>query len=214
MKRFVSLLAVFALGGCGSGSGTTTSALPADVDQAIRQAQTVIDNAARPVPAGPGFRIPKSAARGLHGLDLWNAIVDPMIDPLTPLDGRPELREKLNGPQYAVYVLFAIDTDYEDGGLWEVYYNNSGVFAREAVRLLKSVGAPLHGAVLARANRVIWPSGAIPATEAARRRVLTMADEPRFHGVNAAWALADHREGAIETVIERYIRAHPEAFFS
>jgi hypothetical protein len=137
-----------------------------------------------------------------------------MIDPLTPLDGKAELRTRLNHPQYAIYALFAIDTDYADGGTFEIYYNNSGVFAEQGVHLLDEVGAPLHAAVLARANHVVWTNGHVPHDELARRRVLHLSDETGFRATDDAWARADRREGDLETIIERYVRSHTTAFFS
>jgi hypothetical protein len=88
------------------------------------------------------------------------------------------------------------------------------VFANQAVRLLKYVGAPQHAAVLAQANRVLWPDGVVPPSELARRRVDPMSAERRFNAVNAAWGRAENREGSIDTIIARFIRAHPGAFFS
>jgi hypothetical protein len=45
-----------------------------------------------PLPHQAGFKVPASAVRGLTGLDFWDAVVDPMIDPLAPLDGTPRPR--------------------------------------------------------------------------------------------------------------------------
>lgn len=179
---------------------------------ALSRVQQVIGQTARPAPAQPGFKVSPAALR-THGLDLWNAIVDPMIDPLGPLDGEPQQRTLLDGPQYAVYVLFSVDTDIDDGGLWEVYFNSSGVFAQRAVSLLREVGAPLHADVLARANHIIWSNGEIPASVEQRRRTVTLADTPRFDAVNSAWDAAERREGSLDSIIESYVRRHPSAFF-
>src|ERR1700753_766361 len=103
-----------------------------NVTKALARVRSVVDRAAKPVRAQPGFKLPPSAAR-LHGLDLWDAIVLPMIAPLAPIDAQSELRSRLDAPQYAVYALFSVDDDVEDGGLWELYHDQSGVFAQEAV---------------------------------------------------------------------------------
>jgi hypothetical protein len=187
--------------------------VPADVAKALAQVKSVVDQAAKPVRARPGFKLPASAAR-LHGLDLWDAIVLPMIAPLTPLDGQSELRTRLDAPQYAVYALFSVDDDVEDGGLWELYHDQSGVFAQEAVGLLRGVGAPRHADVLARANRIAWPAGGIPSSVAVRWLALSVVGESRYDGADRQWQAADHQERALGTIIDRYVRQHPSAFFS
>src|SRR6202012_2016460 len=176
------------------------------------QAKSVVAQAAKPARALPGYKIPAADAR-LHGLDLWDAIVFPMVRPLTPLDGTPALRTQLNGPQYAVYVLFDVDDDVGDGGLWQYYYNEGGVFAEQAVALLRAVGAPRHAGVLARATGIAWPAGGIPSGEQARRAALQFIGESRYDAVNRQWEAAERQERPLETLVERYVRAHPSAFF-
>jgi hypothetical protein len=211
LGSFAALIAVAALVGCGS---HRVAASDPAVNAALGKLQSVIRDAAHAPSAQPGFKIAVSGAQGVHGLDLWYAVVDPMIGPLTPLDGRAELHRQLNPSQYAVYALFAVATDYDDGGIFEVYYNNSGVFANEAVHLLGVVGAPIHAAALARANRVGWPRSDVPYSQAARRRVISLTDQPRFALVNAGWDNAERKEGSLYSIIERFIRVRPGAFFS
>jgi Domain of unknown function (DUF4375) len=200
--------------GCGAATTHTTPAVLKDpaMVKALNQVRSVVQQAAQPVKALPGYKIPASDAR-LRGLDLWDAIVLPMVRPLTPLDGSPQLRAQLNAPQYAVYVLFSVDDDVEDGGLWQYYYNEGGVFAEQAVALLRTVGAPEHADVLARANRIAWPAGGIPSDEQARRAALQFVGESRYDAVNRQWQTAERQEQPLETIIERYVRAHPAAFF-
>ncbi len=174
--------------------------------------------AAHPPAAQPGYKVRAAAVAHLHGLDLWNAVVFPMIDPLVRLNGTPALRRALNGPQYAAYALSEVDTDIDGGGLIEVYYNPSGVFAEEAVDLLRQVGAPQHAAVLDQANRILWPAVFIPSDQSARRAVLArrhldVRQQPRFNGLDAVRDRAERREGSLDSIVERYIRAHPGAFF-
>jgi hypothetical protein len=83
-----------------------------------------------------------------------------MIKPLVGLEGRPELHRRLNASQYAVFVLFGVDDDYSDGGMYEVYYNSTGAIAGEAVDLLREVGAPLHAQALALTNPTHLADGA------------------------------------------------------
>jgi Domain of unknown function (DUF4375) len=201
-----------AVAGCGAAAKPAPPA-PHDVVKALAQVTSVIDQAATPVRADPGFKLPPAAAR-LHGVDLWDAIVLPMIAPLTPLDGRSELRNRLDAPQYAVYALFSVADDVEDGGLWELYHDQSGVFAQEAVSLLRGVGAPRHADVLARANRIAWPAGSIPSSVAVRWLALSVVGESRYDGADRQWQSADRREQALGAIIDRYVRHHPSAFFS
>jgi hypothetical protein len=207
----VWVIALTALAGCGSQHEPRSSQA---VSAALTNLHRVVSRAVHPPAAQPGFKVPASRAKGLHDLDLWNAIVDPMIGPLLRLDGTSALHQALSPPQYAVYALFVVDTDIDDGGLWEVYYNPSGVFADEAVHLLELVGAPRHAAVLAKANRIAWPSAKVPASDIVRRHVLLRSAQTQFDAVNNAWDRAEREEGTIYSIIDRFIRTHPTAFFS
>ena len=216
MRRIVFFVALGLLNvGCGSSQPHHVPARVSSAEtQAMRHIRRVVIEATEPAQARPDYKIADSLARRLHGLDLWNAVVDPMISPLSALTRTKALRAKLNDPQYAVYVLFLIDTDIDDGGLAEVYYNLSGVFAQRAVALLKQVGARQHAAVLSAANRVIWPSGVVPASVDVRRRFVSPTNQSRFDEVTRRWDRAEQREGSIDGIIERYMRARPAAFFS
>jgi Domain of unknown function (DUF4375) len=201
-----------AVAGCGAATKPAPPVAP-NVRATPAQVDSVIDQAPNPARARPGFKLPPSAAR-LHGVDLWDVIVLPMIKPLTPLDGRPELRTRLDAPQYAVYALFSVDDDVMDGGLWGLYHDETGVFAQEAVGLLRAVGAPRHADVLARANRIAWPASSVPSSVAARWLALSVVGESRYGGADRQWQAADRQEQALGTIIERYVRRHPSAFFS
>ena len=137
-----------------------------------------------------------------------------MIRPLLPLVGHPELHHRLNPPQYAAFVLFEIDADYADGGMSEVlYYTNSKLLAAEAGELLREVGAPLHAEALANTNRSTWSGGQVPSDDAGRQRELGSPDQPQLHVSDAFWQNADQREGSLDSIMERFIRSHPDAFF-
>ena len=207
-----TLVLGLAMAGCGA-AAKRPAPVPPDVAPAPAQVKRVIHQTVNPVKARPGFKLPASAAH-LHGVDLWDVIVLPMIKTLTPLDGRPELRARLDAPQYAVYALFSVDDDVEDGGLWALYHGESGVFAQEAVGLLRAVGAPRHADVLARANRIAWPANSIPSSVAVRWLALSVVGESRYDGANRQWQAADRREQALGTIIDRYVRRHQSAFFS
>jgi hypothetical protein len=54
----------------------------------------------------------------------------------------------------------------------------------------------------------------IPSSEATRRFVLSNVSESRYDAVNRQWQAADNREQPLDTIIERYVRRHPSAFFN
>jgi hypothetical protein len=199
-----------ALAGCGA-SGNHRS--DDQVNSALAQVRSVISAATVAPKPGPEFKIRGSGVRHLHGLDLWDAVVDPMIKPLVPLEGKPELHRRLNEDQYAVFLLFGVDDDYSDGGMFEVYYNDSGEIAMEAVDLLREIGAPLHAQALAATNRQAWPSGQVPASEIVRRRELGPPEHPLIRVPDSYWMTAEAREGSLESIVGRFIRSHPNAFF-
>lgn len=203
---------VMTLVGCGSGAPNHDFQKDPRIRAALANLQSVLQAAAQPIAARPGFKV-SAGAEQLHGLDLWHAVVDPMIAPLTRVDGTAATRAALNPQQYVVFALFMVDADIENGGFWQLYFNSSGAFANEAVDLLSVVGAPRHGAVVARANRITWPSGDVPALRAARQRALPGINSHRYAAVDAAWTRADEAEGTLADLVDRYIRAHPSAFF-
>jgi hypothetical protein len=210
----VSLCALaLALAACGS-SAPAEPAEPAATatttpDPAMQEFEAMLQKADHPPKPLPGYKVRASAAAGLTGLDLWNAIVDPMIDSLDRYDGTAEVRRRLDPEQYAVYALFAIDTDVEDGGLAEVYSNSSGVYAEDGVKLLGRIGASDHAVVLEQANRVVAPDGRVPRDRDARQRRLDGLDDARFAQLEDRWDSLP----PLEDIVARYIRAHPHAFF-
>ena len=207
---------LLALGLLGVLAGCAGSSSPRSSDKtssARAQVSRVISNATVAPTPGPGFKIRAASARRLHGLDLWGAVVDPMIKPLVGLEGRPELHRRLNASQYAVFVLFGVDDDYSDGGMFEVYYNSTGAIAGEAVGLLREVGAPLHAQALSLTNQQTWPTGQVPSSRVARRRELGPPERPLIHVTDAHWMNAEAREGQLESIVERFIRSHRNDFF-
>lgn len=178
-----------------------------------KQFGRILQQAEHPPRALPGYLVPASKAR-LHGLDLWNAIVDPMFSPLEHDLTTASLRSQLSAPQFNVYILFLIDDDYENGGLAAVYFNSSGTYATQAVAAMRAIDAPQHAAVMADANAILWPDGQIPISMVARRRYLHGVADPRFNPDNRRWDAADRSEGTLEHLVELYIRANRSAFFT
>jgi Domain of unknown function (DUF4375) len=210
-RRLVALfLCALALAACGSSAPAEPAATATSTpDPAMPEFEAMLQQAAHPPKPLPGYKVRARDAAGLTGLDLWNAIVDPMIDPLDRYDGTAELHRRLNPEQYAVYALFAIDTDVEDGGLAEVYFNSSGVYAEDGVKLLSKIGASDHAVVLEQANRIVAPDGHVARDRAARQRRLGGLDDPRFAELEDRWDALP----PLEDIVARYIRAHPHAFF-
>ena len=63
------------------------------------------------------------------------------------------------------------------------------------------------------ANRIAWPAGGIPSAEQARRATLQLIGQSRYDAVNRQWDAAERHEQRLGTIVERYVRAHPSAFF-
>jgi hypothetical protein len=135
-----------------------------------------------------------------------------MIKPLVGLEGRPALHRRLNASQYAVFVLFGIDNDYSDGGMFEVYYNSTGAIAVEAVGLLRENrgSAPRAGACAHQSTDLADGAGAVRpgCTQTGARP----SGAPLIHVPDAYWMNAAAREGQLESIVERFIRSHRNDF--
>ena len=211
---FLWVIVMLSVVGCG-GSGGDAASDPDDDPEAraaFEQMESVVRDAARPRIPRPGFKVRASRARHLHGLDLMNAVVFPMVDTEVAL-GPARFRRLVNRPQYVVYAMAALETEIDDGGMVEIYYNGGGDFAAEGVSLLRELGAARHARVLAAANRVGWPDGHVPRGQRRRQRVISIKDSPRFTTLDRRWDAAEIHEGALDDFVERYIRARPASFF-
>lgn len=160
--------------------------------------------------ARAGFKVPASRAAGKTGLDLVDVVTDPMIGPLSDVEDRGTLRERLNHPQYVTWILFCLAVDIDDGGLAEMYYNASGAFAGEAPALLREAGAPQQAEIIEQANRLFAPDGRIPVDERKRRAMSHGDADPRFAALDERLTRLDD----LDEVNARYISAHRRAFFS
>jgi hypothetical protein len=135
-----------------------------------------------------------------------------MIRPLLRLEGKPALQSRLNPQQYAAFVLFGIDADYSDGGMFEVYYYVPDLVAEQAPALLRAVGAPRHAKAFVITGQAVWPQPILPGLNA-RQTELGSFDHPLRRVPDAAWQRAEDREGTLESIIDRFIRSHPNGFF-
>jgi hypothetical protein len=116
---------------------------------------------------------------------------------------------RLSPQQYAVLVLYLLDGEVGNGGLWQLYYNSPGFWANEFSTLLRRVGAPAHANVLERANALVAP-GIVPVDVRERRALVGELPDDRFEALEAEyWELED-----LDEIVGRYIRSHPDAFFS
>lgn len=212
MFRGALLLTAVAVAGCGGSDGYRPVPIPPTPTSAAVPAEAPPASYADLHPrAHEDFRIPRSVGLRVHGLDLTDAVTNAMIDRLDGL-APATVGRILSRSQYAVWTIFCVDVEIEDGGVSEVYVNSGGDYAADAPAALRRIGAPLHATVVARANRIAYPSGRIPATTQARRR--THADgHPGLEPLDEAWSAAQAREGDIDRLVERYVRAHPRAFF-
>jgi hypothetical protein len=68
----------------------------AQLQQALKEFDRAMRQATKPVPHRQDFKVPASRAAGKTGLDLGNAVTDPMIDPLSDVEDTRKLRKRLD----------------------------------------------------------------------------------------------------------------------
>jgi hypothetical protein len=128
---------------------------------------------------------------------------------LSELDGTPALRSRLSRSQYAVYVLFSVDYKIGNGGIEQLYYNPTGMWANEIPGLMRRIGAPQHAAIIEQTNAVVAPMGRVPRDIDARNAALDRADGARLGQLGDTYYDLE----PLEDIVDRFIRAHPAAFF-
>jgi hypothetical protein len=202
--RLAALLALpLLLAACGEQQppkppGPVPPELQRALDDFSATAQQAAERASKPrAPARADFKI---APSDLHGDDLWDAVVSPVLD-----NGVEE--PPLNASQHTVYALFLVDYEIQNGGLAQLYYNSAGEYAGEAPALLRAVGAREYADVLAAAN-ALFPTG-VPRDRAARQALLQAIDGKRLEAIDSAWP----SEPPLADFVEAYIRAHASDFF-
>src|SRR5690349_8336826 len=80
----------------------------------------------------------------------------------------------LNGAttgQRMLYVMFFVDDEIANGGLYQVYFNLRGGFIKEAVRDADLIGAHHWASLVRKAGRSLFPDG-VPDDIEAQRKVL------------------------------------------
>jgi hypothetical protein len=65
----------------------------------------------------------------------------------------------LSQPEQVFVCIWELDTEVNNGGFHQYYFNDGGDRAVDAVRSLEAIGAPQTAALVTRANRLFGPSG-------------------------------------------------------
>jgi hypothetical protein len=120
----------------------------------------------------------------------------------------------LNGAttgQRMLYVMFFVDDEIANGGLYQVYWNLQGGFIQEAVRDADAIGAHHWASLVRKAGRSLFPNG-IPDDIEAQRRELgcpDYCDNGSLDSLTNQW-----RDGELRRPLLRYVEAHPAEFYS
>jgi hypothetical protein len=160
------------------------------------------------------LRLERPKIEDLKDEDLVDRATALLLDWMDIYEGPEYLDEqykRLNPGQRALHAVWWMKAESDNGGIDQFFYNSTGVVAPEAVKGLKLFGEVKHRDELVRIMAA-FPTGQ-PDRDTERRRAQiekrwrssdkTIDDE--FPGPKGAEDL--------ESVMARYIRAHPEEFF-
>lgn len=112
--------------------------------------------------------------------------------------------------QRMLYVLFFVDDEIGNGGLYQVYWNLRGGFVEEAVRDANLIGARHWARLVLRAGQKLFPHG-VPDDVTAQHRAIGCPDycaKPSLDHLDAQW-----RDGELRAPLLGYVRSHPAEFY-
>ena len=112
--------------------------------------------------------------------------------------------------QRMLYVMFFVDDEIANGGLYQVYWNLPGAFIKEAVRDADAIGARHWASLIRQAGRSLFPQG-IPNEIETQRKALgcpDYCDKGSLDSVSNEW-----RAGELRRPLLRYVRVHPGQFY-
>ena len=113
--------------------------------------------------------------------------------------------------QRMLYVLFFVDDEIGNGGLYQVYWNLRGAFVEEAIHDANLIGAKHWAGLVLHAGQQLFPGG-IPNDLDQQRKSIGCPDYCAKRSVDrldAQW-----REGELRAPLLRYVRRHPAQFFA
>jgi hypothetical protein len=148
--------------------------------------------------------------------DLAYAVIGPYHDDfLAKKRKSPELWAKLSPGQLAIIAVWCTHTQTETNGFWGAIWNGYGFLLEEAAGGYRRIGAPGCAGLIDRMLS-LFPEGQPPKSIRQRmpwERVGSEWDEPLRAIEEPYYELSGGAE-PIETLMDEYIRAHPEEFFS
>lgn len=123
----------------------------------------------------------------------------------------PPLLDGATVGERMLYVMFFVDDEIANGGLYQVYWNLRGGFIEEAVRDADAIGAHHWARLVREAGRLLFPQG-IPDDIEVQRKALgcpDYCDKGSLDALTNQW-----RDGELRRPLLRYAQAHPAQFYS
>ena len=149
----------------------------------------------------------RSDLRGPHGLST-EAIFQRLVDASPEsFDRQWAFLSQLTPGQRAVFTLRIADDEINNGGLSQLFVNDTPAFAAEAAAGARLVGADGYADVLARAVRLFPRRRPLP-----RNRSYPEPNEQALTRLDDRWFALEEQRLPDESV-RRYVERHPEEFF-
>jgi hypothetical protein len=112
--------------------------------------------------------------------------------------------------QRMLYVLFFVDDEIANGGLYQVYWNLPGDFVGEAVHDATRIGAQHWAGPVARAGHKLFPAG-VPNDVSDQRKTIgcpNYCDRGSLDRLSSGW-----RDNELRAPLLRYVKKHAAEFY-
>jgi hypothetical protein len=120
--------------------------------------------------------------------------------------------EPLTRGQRAIFATYWCVSEVLNGGLYQFFYNHTGVLTPEAGEGFSLLNARTCASLLEQAAN-LFPDNAVPESWGDRQDALASLGVEPFRQLSRSFVAATDGEEDIEKLAARYIRAHPEEFF-
>jgi hypothetical protein len=148
-----------------------------------------------------------------EGVDLLHAIVTGLESQMgEDLAQEAEVLDDATRGQAAIYALWVVDGEVNNGGFEQFFFNSSGALMDEAIAGADLVGARAQGRILRQAASV-YPGGDVPEDREERDRILqslAASAERTLGSLDGRWYAGDRE---LERRMVAYVEAHPDEFF-
>jgi len=115
--------------------------------------------------------------------------------------------------QRALFSIVWLESEVNNGGFDQLFWNSTGVVWAEALRGFELIGATRHLELLRKAAAKM-PGGAVPGDQSERQEVVDGLPEGSFGELtDAFFELGDSPDHAPTRLLAAYIRANPAEFF-